>query len=296
VAHQPEGAAGALVDGLTGVAVSGPGVNGTARSGRAGRPAGRYGARMGRRDRGELIRHFEGGEVLQGLLELAGSPLDAAAAVERLKAGAAEGKAPGEVFPSLFEGEPRFADPEIARRLYQNLFGVWDLLSEGRTVDLRPPGEKAPRVKKPKPVAPPPFAPGEPDEAFVETAWRYLEDLDDRGMQRHEHSFENRQDHLLGYLDESGLSDDGYAVARHLLFELHAMLELGWPQGVRSIPLAELKGGGDAKVPPALQAYVDEALFEAEQDEEAPLKPPDAAKVRDVVQRGLSALWNARKV
>jgi hypothetical protein len=250
---------------------------------------------MGRRDREEFVHHFEGGEVLQGLLELAGSPLDAAGALERLKAGAAEGKGPGQVFPTLFEEEPRFPDPELARRLYQNLFGLWDLVKDGRPVDLSPPREKAPRVKRPKAVAPPPFAPGEPDEAFVEAAWKYLEDLDDRGMQRHEHSFENKQDHLLGYLDESGLSDDGYGAARHLLFELHAMLELGWPHGIRSVSLAELKGGGEAKVPPALQAYADEALFEAEQDEEAPLKPPEAAKVRDVVQRGLWALWNARK-
>lgn len=252
---------------------------------------------MARRDRGEFVHHFEGGEVLQGLLELAGSPLDAAAAVERLREGVEGGQSPAEVFPSLFEEEPRFPDPELARKLYQNLFGVWDLLAEGRPVDLNPPKEKAPKVKKPKPVPPSAFEPGEPDEAYVEAAWRHLEDLDDRGIERLEHSFENRQDALLGFLDERGLSDDGYGVARHLLFELHAMLELGWPRGLRSVSLAELQGDqGGPEAPQALRAYADEALFEAEQDEEAPLSAGELAKVRDVVARGLRALWSARKV
>ncbi len=43
------------------------------------------------------------------------------------------------------------------------------------------------------------------------------------------------------------------------------MIELGWPAGTRSVAR------------PELQAYADEAVFEAEQDEESPL-----------------ALWNAR--
>ena len=234
--------------------------------------------------------------MLQGLLELAGSPLDAQAAVARLKEGLEQGRSPGEVFPSLFEGEPHFPNPELARKLYQNLFGVWDLLEEGKVVDLRPPQEKAPRVKKPKPVPPKPFHPGEPDEGYVEAAWRYLEDLDERGTERLNHSFENRQDALLGFLDESGLTDDGYGAARHLLFELHAMIELGWPPGLRSVSHSELSSGkSPGPVPGALSAYADEALFEAEQDEEAPLPPAEAARVREAVTRGLSALWSARK-
>jgi len=251
---------------------------------------------MGRRNNYGLLRHFEGGEVLQGLLELAGSPLDAPSAVLRLKEGLSQGRSPSEVFPTLFEGEPRFPNPELARKLYENLFGVWDLLTDGREVDLRPPVQRPAREKKPKPVVPRPFHPNAPDAAYVESAWRYLEDLDRRGVERLEHSFENRQDALLGFLDESGLTDDGYGVARHLLFELHAMMELGWPPGLRSVSqsgLSSVKSPGE--VPGALSSYVDEALFEAEQDEAAPLSPNEAARVRDAVTRGLSALWDARK-
>lgn len=249
-----------------------------------------------RRKRAEFVHHFEGKTPLQGLLEIAGSELPVETVVERMKEAHARGQAPASVFPGLFEGEPRFPDPELARALYQNLFGLWELLAEGKSWDeeQRP---RPPREKKPKAMPPAPFAPGEPDEAFTEAAWRYLEDLEERDYNRLADSFENRQDALLGFLDDSGLSDDGYGHARHLLFELHATIELGWPKGLRSVSLAELEGGSRSasSIPAALQAYSDETLFEAEQDEASPLSPEESAKVREVVKRGLAALWSARK-
>jgi hypothetical protein len=48
-------------------------------------------------------------------------------------------------------------------------------------------------------------------------------------------------------------------------------------------------------VPEALAAYAEEALFEAEQDEERPLAAEELARVRTLVRRGLAALWHARK-
>jgi len=97
-------------------------------------------------------------------------------------------------------------------------------------------------------------------------------------------------------VDGAGLTDEGYAAARHLLFELHAMLELGWPPGLASVDPAALREDTEAPpVPQALTAYADEALFEAEQDEEHPLSAEELARVRTLVRRGLAALWKARK-
>lgn len=243
----------------------------------------------------EFVHHFEGAGALDELLQLAGSPCDTAEVLERMREAHAEGESHGAVIPTLFEEEPRFASPELARRLFQNLLGLWDWVEEGRAVRLED-GPRPPRPKKVKPVAPKPFAPGEPDAEFVEAAWRYLED-DEKGRTRRAHAFENRQDALLGALDAAGLTDEGYAVARHLFFELHAMLELGWPAGVDRVdPAALEKDGTEAPpVPEALAAYAEEALFEAEQDEEIPLSPEELARVRALVRRGLAALWRARK-
>lgn len=249
------------------------------------------------RDKGsDFVHHFEGAQTLDGLLELAGSPCDTAEVLARFQAAREEGASSRDVIPTLFNEEPRFPSPELARRLYQNLLGLWDAVEEGKRVRLDE-GPREPRPKKVKPVAPAPFAPDEPGSEFVEAAWRYLED-DEKARTRLHHAFENRQDALLGALDEAGLTDEGYAVAHHLLFELYAMLELGWPAGVASVDPAELGGDSGAEaspVPVALQAYMDEALFEAEQDEEHPLSPEELARVRPLVQRGLAALWRARK-
>jgi hypothetical protein len=249
---------------------------------------------------GDFVRHFEGKETLDALLDVAGSDSTTEEVVEVFREASRAGEQVREIIPTLFEGEPRFPDPSLARKLYQNLFGLWDLVERGDKLELGP-RERPPKPpKKPKPVAPPPFGKEGPDGAFVETAWRWLEDLDKRDKDRLLHAFENRQDALLSFLDEqaqSGLSDDAYACARFLLFELFSMIEVGHPPGTGQVSEALLAGREQATepAPAALRAYADEAVFEAEQDEQTPLSPADAAKVRSVVERGLSALWNARK-
>lgn len=247
------------------------------------------------RDRGaDFQRQFEGARTLDGLLDLAGSALDSAQVLARMQAAQAEGTPYSALIPTLFEDEPRFPSPDIARRLYQNLLGLWDLVEEGRPVRLEE-GPRPPRPKKVKPPPPAPFHPGEPSAEFVEAAWRYLED-DEKARTRLTHAFENRQDALLGALDAAGLTDEGYGVARHLLFELFAMLELGWPPGLTSVKPAALEADTDAPpVPQPLRDYADEALYEAEQDEEQPLSSQELEAVRRLVRRGLAALWSARK-
>ncbi|MBX5480829.1 MAG: hypothetical protein IRZ16_03105 [Myxococcaceae bacterium] len=236
-------------------------------------------------------RHFEGAEVLDGLLELAGSRFDTQGVLARFVAGHQAGEAASAVIPGLFEGEPHFPDPEIARRLYQNLLGLWDLVASGNTVELRPTERPRPR-KRPKPTPPPVFSPGEPDDAFVEAAWRWVEDLpegDPRTLERLTHAFENREDALVQWIDEAGLSDEAYATTRYLLFELFAMLETGWGPGLRAIARGELDQApaDGAGLPAPLTAYADEALAGSELQ--------DDAAVRALVYRGLWALWNARR-
>jgi hypothetical protein len=248
------------------------------------------------RDRGEdFQRQFEGAQTLDGLLDLAGSPMDTAEVLARMQAARADGTRYSDLIPTFFEEEPRFGSPEIARRLYQNLLGLWDLVEEGKSVRLEDEGPRPPRPKKVKPTPPVPFHPGEPTAEFVEAAWRYVED-DEKARTRLTHAFENRQDAFLGALDAAGLTDEGYGVARHLLFELYAMLELGWPPGLTPVNPAALEADTEAPpVPQPLQAYADEALFEAEQDEEQPMAAQELEAVRRLVRRGLAALWSARK-
>jgi len=155
------------------------------------------------RDRGaDFQRQFEGAQTLDGLLDLAGSPLDTAGVLARMQAARAEGTAYSDVIPTFFEEEPRFPSPDIARRLYQNLLGLWDLVEEGKAVRLDD-GPRPPRPKKVKPSPPPPFHPGEPSAEFIESAWRYLED-DEKSRTRLTHAFENRQDAMRARLTPRG--------------------------------------------------------------------------------------------
>ncbi len=234
--------------------------------------------------------------MLEGLLQIAGCTCSPEEVLERMRQGQARGEAASAVIPTLFPGEPRFPDPSLAKQLYQNLLGLWDLVESGAPIrlDRAPP---APRPRKARAAPPLPFGEAGPDAEFVERSWRYLEDLDKRGRDRLQHSFENRQDALLGFLEEQGLTDNGVACARLLVFELFAMIELGWPLGTSPVLRSELEGEPKVakEAPIALKDYAEEAVFEAEQDEELPLTPLQSARVRAVVMTSLRALWSARR-
>ena len=245
--------------------------------------------------RTEFEHYFEGKSVLDHLLALSELSLETEAVIEYMQDGHDQGLTAGELFPEILGERPRFPDPEVAQAVYQNLLGLWDEVQAGKAITLERGPKPPPREKRQKPVPPPPFAPGEPDESYVEAAWRFLED-DVKERTRLMHVFENRQHAVLTALDESELSDEGYAVARHLLFELFAMLELGWPAGLGSVRLVGEKRGQDAPpVPAALASYTAEALHEAELDEESPVTGDELARVRSLVERGSAALWSARK-
>ena len=242
-----------------------------------------------------FTRQFEGTPILEPLLRDAGSLLTVTQVANTMREAQKVGEMPGTAIPRLFEGEPRFPDPATAARVYGNLLGLWDLLLAGEPLeeDVIP----SPRPIQPQPQSaqpPPPFPEGGPDRTWVDACFAYLEGLDKSGLNRLQHSFEHRQDAVLGYLEEHNLTDDGFDTARQLLFELFAMIKLGWRPGIRSVSRAELEGDAATLVPEALRSYAEEVLFEAETDEKSPLAADEISRLRILTHRALGAMWNAR--
>ena len=247
-----------------------------------------------------LERHFEGRARLAALLKKAGSPVDSEDVAEGFAQAQKDGLAPADVMPELFDGEPRFEKAADARALYSNLLGLWDLVASGAKLDLAAP---PPREKKPKPIpvpAPPPFE-GEPDAAWVESAWRYLEACSPKELTRLEHAFENRQDALLYWLEQewdaalasgTALTDDAFGVVRGVCFELFALLHLGRAKGWPRVKPEALEAGAGTP-PAALAAWAEELVFDATQDEARALSAAETEQLRRLVPRALAALWDA---
>jgi hypothetical protein len=227
-----------------------------------------------------IARRFEGRARLDALLERAGSLADAESVAEAFAKALDEGVPASVVISALFEDDPRFEGRHDAPALYGNLFGLWDLIASGERPDL---GEKPARPPKPRPPAPPGKFPTEgPSAEWLEGAFGYLESCPDQERTKLLHAFDNRCDALITSLDESGASDAVYGAARQILFELFAMLELG--------------GGAKAgEVPTSFKAWAQEAVFQASTDEEEALSASESKELAELVERGLTALWNGVK-
>lgn len=244
-----------------------------------------------------LAPKFEGRDRLDELLATAGSLLDCEGVFETFQEAQREGAPPAEVFPVLFDAEPRFPNADTARRLYENLFGLWALASTGAPLPAGK-AQRPPKVKRERPPPPTPFGSGVPDAAFVQAASRYLEG-EERVMLRLNDAFENRQDAMLGSLDAAGLSDEGYVATRQVLFELFAMLELGLTvipgqlgkASVASVPEEVFEGAAPEKsqLPEALGAFVEESL----QQKDLPANELEQIRLR--VLQGAVALWRAAR-
>jgi hypothetical protein len=253
---------------------------------------------MAREMTDQLERRFEGRARLQTLLEKAGVLADVEDIAEAFRVAQKDEVPVATVINALFEDEPKFSSPKEARALFGNLFGLWELLETGAPVDLKAPAE---RVKPPPPPpAPTFFAKEGPDDAWVERAWRWLELAPPKQLQKLHHAFDHRTDALVTWLDEQGLSELGFALAQQLLFELFAMLELGSPKGVGMCDVPVIQDAPVTKdegvsVPPALAAYAEEAVFEAEQDDDEPLPQDEARRLHSLMGLALGALWMARK-
>jgi hypothetical protein len=237
----------------------------------------------------DIDRSFEGQEVLQKLLTESGSIVDVEDVAGAFKKAVKDGVPAPVVIQALWDDEPRFNSPDDAARLFGNLLGLYELIASGDTVDLKAKGVK---VKREKAQRPEPFGKNEPDDSFIESAWRYFDDFP-KERQRFEHAFENRQDALVSWLDGSGLEDAGFALARHLTGEVFAMLELGGRE-VATIHEDKIpaKANLDA-LPKALGEWIEESLFEAGSDEAQPLPDKEVALVRDVVARAAVAMWKS---
>ena len=228
---------------------------------------------------------YEGPEVLSSLLAQAGSPYGAEEVAEHFRGAQAAGEPRGDVVPALFPDEPRFGSPDEARRLYANLFGLWDRVATGLgAVD------DAPAVVE---TAPPPgrgsvdgreLTPG-----FVEAAWRWLASLPERETARLRDTFANTQPDLDAWLGEVELPDTGGLAAHDLVFETWAMMDRGFDDRLGTVDWRELKDV-EAEPPalesvqPALADYVSEQLDNLEDED-----PAFGAAERAQVERVLAA-------
>ena len=242
---------------------------------------------MSRND--DVDRSFEGQEVLQKLLTQSGSLADVDDVAEAFKKAVKEHVPAPVVIQALWEDEPRFSSPDEAAQLFGNLLGLYELIESGGKLDLQ---TKSVKVKREKAARPEPFGDAEPDDHFIEAAWRYFDDFP-KERQRHEHAFENRQDALVSWLDDSGLDDAAFALARHLIGEVFAMLELGGRE-VETIDERKLpKTASLDALPKALSEWIEESLFEATSDESHPLPETQAEQVRDLVARVAVMMWSS---
>ena len=224
---------------------------------------------------------YEGPVVLTTLLARAGSPHDAEAVTERFRAAQVDKQERSDVIPALFEEEPHFASPDEARRLYGNLFALWDRLARGMTVV----DEDAETTPAPIPL-PPPMIPkvavtlpprGETPGLLlpvrlVEAVWKHLDALSEREQRRLRDRFESAQPNVTAWLDAIPLPDSGAAAAHDLAFESWAMYDVAFGDRVDTVSFQALRATHSEPRPleatqPALAAYVREALdLVAEED------------------------------
>jgi len=230
--------------------------------------------------RDDVPRVFEGAKVLQGLLEATGTFADVDDVVEAFRLAVKQGAPPQAVIEALWPEEPHFDSPDDARRLFGNLLALHALVASGEEIDLQ--AAATPKKKKVKTPPPEPFT-EEPDDAFVEAAWRYLEDTP-KEAQKLSHSFDNTQDALVGWFDTRGLGDDAFGLACALAGDVFAMLTLG---GKKPKRLAEkdIAAVEPSTAPEALVRFVDQGVLEAELDAEA-----DALRAH--LARAVAALWS----
>lgn len=244
---------------------------------------------MGRRDEGgDLRRVYEGAEVLEELLAAAGAPHPADAVKALFQQAHAEHAVPGEVFPALFEAEPRFASPELARRLYGNLFGLWERVAAGKLEEPKIHAESAPA---PEPIAPPPPIEGaEIPDGFVEAALGALTTLPAKERSKQRDRFEQRESALVETLRQLRLSPGAEEAGLDLGFEL--WLLCGWALGDRAgrTDFTQLRNPGPRGTQPALDRFIAEWLGEAELDEEEPLAVAEREKLEPLLRHAAEQL------
>jgi len=243
-----------------------------------------------RRDgRGEagVPAHYEGPEVLTALLARAGSPHGAVEVEQHFAEAIAAGEPRSDVIPGLFPEEPRFATPEDARRLYSNLFGLWDRVESGVAGT-----DDAPEVVEPQPTPPPERGSVDGRELtpeFVEQAWRWLAALPEREETRLRDRFANAQPDLSEWIAQADLPDATLGATQELALEAWAMMDRAFDDRLGGVDWKEIEELETEPPPleatqPALAAYLAEQLDNLADDD-----PSFGPAERAVVERVLAA-------
>jgi hypothetical protein len=241
---------------------------------------------------------YEGAEALSAMLARAGSPLEAEEVAERFAAAQAAGETRGEAISALFPREPSFASPDEARRLYGNLFGLWNRIQAGLG-----PVDGVPEVAPPPPPPSLPerglLAPGPFPADFVEQMWRYLAAAPGREARRLRDRFQGGQPDLAAWLEAVPLPETGGLAASDLVFETWAMFDQGFDDRLGAVAWKEMQAL-EAEPPPieseqpALGAYVAEQLDNLA-DEDPGFGAAERAQVERVVAAAAAALGRAVK-
>jgi hypothetical protein len=237
----------------------------------------------------DIERAFEGRTVLDSLLTASGSLADTEDVASAMTQAIQEEVPPAAVIEALWDDEPRFSSPQEAARLFGNLLGLYDLIANGRVIDLSVAAARQPKRKAERPG---PLGADGPDDAYLQAALEYLVDFP-KEKQRFEHMIENRQDALLSWLDGTGLSDEAFGLARQLLAEVFAVLELGG-RTVPSLSAAQCEAQSASEpAPPVLLEWLEDALLEAGSDETQPLGEAEIASVRKILGWAVGAMAKA---
>jgi hypothetical protein len=263
---------------------------------------------MGRRSRGGsgepndevgLPREYEGPDILTTLLERAGSPHGTQEVAERFRNAQAAREERSDVIPTLFPEEPRFESPEAARRLYGNLFALWDRIAAGLSIAddvpaVAPEPAPAPSSRLPKRGA---ARGSQLPPAVIEAVWKHLDALAERDRRRLRDRFESAQPDLVAWLDAVPLPDEGALAAHDLVFETWAMFDVAFGDRVGTVEFGELRAL-ESEPPaleaaqPALASYAAEAL-DLVAEEDPAFGAAERAQVERVVATATDALADA---
>lgn len=229
-----------------------------------------------------LRRVYEGPEVLAELLETSGCELTVDEVVEEFVCAVEEGTQAAEIVPLLWELEPRFGSPEVARRTFANLFGLWDDVAKGQTGDLVTLEALDPNA----PLTP----------AYVERTWQTFDVLDDADVRRARDAFDNVQADVGAFVFERAnpLGEVAVTTALDLAFELWWLCREARGDVPRITRAALTAAHAEPDDPesepePGLAGLVTATLWEQAADETNPL-PEDAIPQ---VERALRALRHA---
>jgi hypothetical protein len=253
-----------------------------------------------REERGEsgLPSAYEGPDALAVLLGQAGCSLTVEEVSEQFRQALAGGAERSDAIPALFEAEPRFSSPEDARRLYRNLFGLWDCLEAGAIE----PGGEAPEAapEPPGAVELPERGASEGSELapdLVEAVWKHLAALPERELRRTRDRFEGAQPELAAWVEAAPLPESGVAAAHDLAFEAWVMFDVAFGDRLRAARFHDVRALAAEPPPlestqPALAAYVQEAL-DLVAEEDPTFAPADRAQVERTLATIAAALTEA---